>query len=770
MAAAEGSSCNIRTRRPRFPGVLILAVLLALTWLIVPAQAQQSGAGHAAVELPQHLTETEARDLMSRLSDDQVRQLLLEHLDATASASDAAGQEWIRGAERARESVDRMLAVDGGLWTLPNLLWDHISDNGDMSLPGLLLRLLVAVGFGYFIERLFRRLLLPSRSLLLQPTDELVTSSKIRRLAAELAAEVALLAVFAMATFAASVLLLPSGSGSVILFSELVRTFVLARFWVLVSHAALAPRWSKLRVPDMGNEAARALHSRLVWLMVALLAYRMVANLMQRFGMAAPRIELWEMAGSLIWVMAVVLVVWMGREPIAAKLMERADRAGIPRHDGRILMASRWHLLASGYVIVVWALAALVSLSTGAETLAPALMSLIIGALMPLANRTIHRVAGMIVEQGRKSAKDTAESEPSESEKTRTEEYRELVIRNLRILLTIGIVALLARIWGVKLGGLMEALVGSRLADSLVDIALILVITYALWGTLKVAIGRHLGHEDEGEAVATVDEPGGTGLSRVETLLPLLRKTAKVVLFVAAALVCLSELGVDIGPLLAGAGVAGIAIGFGAQSLVRDVVSGFFFLLDDAFRMGEYVEIEQIRGTVQKISTRSLQLRHHNGPVHTVPFGEIRHLTNYSRDWAIMKFEIRLPFETDVDKVRRLIKRAGLEMMEDPDLAPLMLEPLKSQGVVRMDDSALIMRCKFTSRPGQQFYLRREAFVRIQRLFEQRGIHFAPRRVIVESAAGQPPPTPAAAAAAAAGSMDRQHVEEQPQQDEQGPG
>jgi small-conductance mechanosensitive channel len=117
-----------------------------------------------------------------------------------------------------------------------------------------------------------------------------------------------------------------------------------------------------------------------------------------------------------------------------------------------------------------------------------------------------------------------------------------------------------------------------------------------------------------------------------------------------------------------------------------------------------------------------------------------------------MKFELRIPFETDVDMVRRLIKKVGVAMMGDEELGPLLLEPLKSQGVNRMDDSAFIVRCKFTALPGQQFYLRREAYARIQAAFEAKGIKFAPKRVIVESSAaeGAPPLPPAVAAAAAA--------------------
>jgi small-conductance mechanosensitive channel len=200
-------------------------------------------------------------------------------------------------------------------------------------------------------------------------------------------------------------------------------------------------------------------------------------------------------------------------------------------------------------------------------------------------------------------------------------------------------------------------------------------------------------------------------------------------------LIVLSELGVDIGPLIAGAGVIGIAIGFGAQTLVKDIISGVFFLADDAFRVGEYIDVGDVMGTVEHISIRSLRLRHHRGPVHTIPFGEIRHLTNYSRDWAIMKVEFRLPFDADLEKVRKIIKKVGQALMDDPVHGPNFLQPVKSQGVHRMDDSAFIIRVKFMAKPGEQFTLRREVFSMIQEAFAKGGIKFAPRRVIVETGA-----------------------------------
>ena len=297
--------------------------------------------------------------------------------------------------------------------------------------------------------------------------------------------------------------------------------------------------------------------------------------------------------------------------------------------------------------------------------------------------------------------------------------------------------------------GLWQSETGRQISAAALEILVAVVLAYVGWELVRRAIEPYMPVEHD-ESALPAGDIGGTGASRISTLMPLLRKFLLVTIVAVTVMVVLSALGVNIGPLLAGAGVVGLAIGFGSQALVKDIVSGLFFLMDDAFRKGEYIDIGSVMGTVERISIRSLQLRHHNGPVHTVPYGEIQYLTNYSRDWAIMKFELRLPFETDLDKVRRIIKKVGIQLMEDEEFGPLLLEPLKSQGVNRMDDSALILRCKFTSVPGQQFYVRREAFNRIQLAFEEKGIKFAPRRVIVETSTGETLPTPALLAAAGA--------------------
>ena len=278
---------------------------------------------------------------------------------------------------------------------------------------------------------------------------------------------------------------------------------------------------------------------------------------------------------------------------------------------------------------------------------------------------------------------------------------------------------------------------GLMIFKAILSIGITIAISYMIWLSTKHSIQTYLSKEREKmeaehETIA-VGENGEPIIvkTRAETLLPLFQMTIFILLIAVTMMVILSSIGIDIGPLLAGAGVVGLAIGFGAQALVRDIVAGIFFLVDDAFRVGEYVEIGEIRGEVEKISLRSMQLRHHKGAVHTLPFGELKSITNYNRDWAIYKQNFRIPYSADIDKIRKIIKKIGKELLKDPELGPKFIQPLKSQGVKLMEDSAMILGTKFMCKPREQFYLRRIIFQRIQEEFANAGIEFARRQVQV---------------------------------------
>lgn len=288
-------------------------------------------------------------------------------------------------------------------------------------------------------------------------------------------------------------------------------------------------------------------------------------------------------------------------------------------------------------------------------------------------------------------------------------------------------------IWGRE-GSMMA----ESLSDRLLDVMAIVFIGYIIYHAFRIWIDNKIEEEQGDQPVGELgDEGGASSASRLATLLPLFRNFILIVLFVTMSLIVLMELGVNVGPLFAGAGVIGVAIGFGSQALVRDIFSGAFFLFDDAFRKGEYLDVGGVKGTVEKISVRSFQLRHHLGALHTIPFGELQVMTNYSRDWVIMKLPLRVTYDTDVEHVRKLIKNLGVELLSDPVIGENFIQPLKSQGVIEMLDSAMIIRVKFMTKPGDQWLVRKKVYEEIRALFEQEGIQFAHKEVTVRIADGK---------------------------------
>jgi moderate conductance mechanosensitive channel len=203
------------------------------------------------------------------------------------------------------------------------------------------------------------------------------------------------------------------------------------------------------------------------------------------------------------------------------------------------------------------------------------------------------------------------------------------------------------------------------------------------------------------------------------------KKIAAVLILFTAALSIASEFGVQIGPIIAGAGVIGLAVSFGAQTLIRDIFSGFFYLLDDAFRVGEYIQAGNYKGTVEAFSIRSVRLRHHRGPLYTVPFGALGAIQNMSRDWVIDILSVGVTYDTDLDAVKKIVKKVGRQLTEDPELAPVILDTLKMQGVQQFGDFAIQIRMKLMTRPGEQFTVRRRAYAIIKKEFDAAGIKFA---------------------------------------------
>src|SRR5215212_5095354 len=297
------------------------------------------------------------------------------------------------------------------------------------------------------------------------------------------------------------------------------------------------------------------------------------------------------------------------------------------------------------------------------------------------------------------------------------------VERGLRAVLILAAALFLARFWEIDIVQLAgRDTLMTRLVRGVLSTVVIFLVADLLWQVLKTLIDRRLA---AAQGAAGLDDEAAAREARLRTLLPIFRNFAFVALAVVAAMMALSAVGVEIGPLIAGAGVLGVAIGFGSQTLVRDVISGVFYLLDDAFRVGEYIQSGNYKGTVESFSLRSVKLRHHRGPVYTVPFGQLGAVQNMSRDWVIDKMTIGVSYDSDIEKAKKLVKEIGKELAADPEFAPHVIEPLKMQGVEQFGDYAIQLRLKMMTKPNEQFVMRRRALAMIKKAFDENGIRFA---------------------------------------------
>lgn len=241
--------------------------------------------------------------------------------------------------------------------------------------------------------------------------------------------------------------------------------------------------------------------------------------------------------------------------------------------------------------------------------------------------------------------------------------------------------------------------------------------------------------------VAGIEDPAQ--VRRLETVSRALRYVASAVIILIAGLLVLSELGVSIAPILGAAGVVGLAVGFGAQSLVKDYFSGFFLLLENQIATGDVATVAGLSGLVEDVTLRYVRLRDYSGNVHYVPNGMITTVTNMSRDFAFALMDVGVAYGEDLDEVFDAIRETGESLKRDPAFAGRILEPLEIAGVESLADSAVIVRCRFKVRVLEQWGVRREFLKRIKAAFDARGIEipFPQLRLHTETGpAGSPPP------------------------------
>ncbi|MBV8454995.1 MAG: mechanosensitive ion channel [Acetobacteraceae bacterium] len=497
-----------------------------------------------------------------------------------------------------------------------------------------------------------------------------------------------------------------------------VNVLVRWRISALIIDVVLRPAEPSARIVDLPNGEAR----RLAWFLSGTI---LLVTTLAGFARYYALMDVDSGASHVMGLMADIIVcgLFVGivyRAQTAAEALIRG------RASGTIVAALRAAIARAWLVIGLTAVAALFLFFVFGLSLG--LLSYYYGAISSLGVLFILLVFDGLTQLGWHDVDQDA-SRPA----WRTDQLlARSMHRMLRMLLAMSGVLALVWIWTEAIE--VPAAEETRALHATAAALATLLIAYLAWVLCRLTIDRHLQGVGVGPKLpGSDDDSESTPGSRLQTMLPLLRAAFGIVIAVIAALIVLSRLGIDTAPLIAGAGVFGLAISFGSQSLVRDIISGLFYMWDDAFRVGEYLDTGRLKGTVEKLGIRSLKLRHHNGPLHTIPYGQLGAVTNLSRDFATTKFNLKLEPGTDVELVRRTAKQIGLAMQHNPEIAVEVILPLKMQGIAEITDNGVIVRFKFTARPVRPSWVQREYLKRMYLTFAEKGIRFASGALMVQT-------------------------------------
>ncbi|MEA2782108.1 MAG: moderate conductance mechanosensitive channel [Rhodospirillaceae bacterium] len=706
--AADASRCGSATRGRAGTLIWLTLVLLLLVGHAPPAHAvSPSPRASQSETLPANI-----RQFLDLLADPAVQRWLEQQRNTTKSAAPAPAPD--RAMTPSGYLAYRVGAIRQHLGallaTVPQMPAEFAQARATFAAElqghGLLevlalLAIFLALGFG--LEWLVRRTTAGLRQWIGELGLESVRG-RVPAVLAQLVYEIALVSVFAIASVGAFLAFdWPPLLREIVL--GYLGAFVVLRLALAIGRFLLAPGGvgyrgiERFRIVPVEEAAARHWYRHLAWL-VGWFAFGWVTvDLCLRLGFSRPATQLVAYVLGLGLLAIGIQMVWRQPAPIAAP--ENAAAGQAPSRHKR--HAHAW--LLTGYFLLLWLLWVASAMPTFWLLV---VLTAVWGGLV-LARRSIDHLL---------RPADTGLSQAAVPSI-----YAIYLKRGLQAAFIIAGALFLASAWHIDLGALTSSdTMATRLLRGVLSSIVILLAADFGWQVAKTMIDRKVAAMPHSEHP---DSAAARRHARMRTLLPIFRNVLFVVLLVMVVLMVLAALGIDIAPLVAGASVVGVAIGFGAQTLVRDVISGMFYLLDDAFRTGEYIQSGNYKGTVESFSLRSVKLRHHRGPLYTVPFGQLGAVQNMSRDWVIDKLSVGVTYDTDLDKVKKLVKQIGSQLAEDPELGPNIMEPLKMQGVEQFGDFAIQIRMKMMTRPGEQFMVRRRAFAMIKQAFDANGINFA---------------------------------------------
>lgn len=723
--------------------ILLVAFVLSgrVQAQFMPVPQQEKAVQAPSVTIPENATPDQVAGILGAMSDEQVRSVLLDYLQRDAATHEQAVRQHgltallQRLQQKIRHIKERFTYVFSGARLVPHLLprlfaKDSPGAREPISLRHTTTGLIVLTVLWTLLLWGFGRVCRPLRRHMDATPPEAGLFYRASRMLTRLAVEMGIVVAALLVLTCVYVIFLNDPGRPRPMLMVWIMAVLLFEAVRMVARLLFAPSAPGLRLVPVGNETARTL-SRYSGVIAAELALGiLVLGVVQ---LCDTTLALYLLATGLAGLLVSLTLVAMAlaNAHTGADVLSHAFLPGTLRHR----LAGNWHVIFSVYILFFWAFWVVNLVAFGYAAMLSGLLTLLAVPAYLLLTWVVDRMvifAGdlarpALLEKGRvpsDPAMDFVMDEHGAPVVTGcpVARLRRFLHKTFSVVLFSVFALVLLEIWGINLP------VARRVSEGALSVLVTLVLAYIFWAVARAAIEKKLrGQAEAGEE----SEEGGHGGDRLTTLLELLKRFTFAVLVVVVVLIVLSSLGVDTGPLLAGAGVFGIAIGFGSQTLVKDIISGVFFLMDDAFRVGDYIQLSHAKGTVEEISVRSMKLRHHLGMLYTVPYGSIREVRNMTRDWSVMKLEYLVPFDTDIQHVKKIVKRINKEIKAIPELAGGMLGDIKSQGVKAMEEYGMRMRIKFMTKPGHQFTIRKLVLAKLRRYFEEEGLQFAHRKVSV---------------------------------------
>ena len=288
------------------------------------------------------------------------------------------------------------------------------------------------------------------------------------------------------------------------------------------------------------------------------------------------------------------------------------------------------------------------------------------------------------------------------------------------LLVWLAFIELGLRVWGMSLIRFTEG-EGHEVSVKLFSLAGTLIFAWLIWILSDTAVHHALTRSRKGLANA-----------RAQTMMPLIRNVLFVAIFIIALIVALANMGMNVTPLLAGAGVIGLAIGFGAQSLVADLITGLFIIIEDSLAIDDYVDVGGHLGTVEGLTIRTVRLRDIDGIVHTIPFSEIKSIKNYSREFGYAIFRVAIPYNMEIDDAIKLMRDVGQKMRSDPLQRRNIWSPLEIQGVESFESGSAVLRARFKTAPIKQWEVSRAFNLSLKRHLDAAGLDLATPRMSIQ--------------------------------------